>query len=333
MQIASAEVFTPFDKAYAYDMSWRHEAAIALGGGSGGKDIVHTLVADDYLFTQMKYLDLIQDDVFEDCLDSIIMDRETRNNVLRDVAEANRIHQTTVMDHTSERLEAMLLCPEFDYAVIGREFGLMPGVVRAFEKLFFNIRDDEGKMLGCTGLLMYATLRGAVSFDGSEERNKSHPSHWRVLAFEGGYKPLYAIWGWKAKGDMTNLTFVDLTADMMRNTYRQMDKVLRFNDRIDVRALAQILTTLNQQFADLRKSGILSDKDEIDPNAMILEVIKLLAPERLIETEDTLKLAQKDLDGKLAAVMAKEGRSQVGDKPAAFKHIEAQLNKGVDTNV
>ena len=331
MLIAAAEIATPFDVAYAYDMAWRHDAAIAIGGGSGTQ-MIHTLLSDDYLFAQMKYLDLIQDDIFEDCLDSIIMDRDTKNNLLRDVAEANRIHQTTARDHTSERLEAMLLCPEFNYEVIGREFSLMPGVVKAFERLFFNIRDDEGKMLGCTGLLMYATLKGAVAFDGAQPRDSVNPSHWRITAFEGGYKPLYGLWSWKAKGDMTNLNYIDFLTDMMRNTYRKMDMLLRFNDRLDLRGLAQLLTTLNMQFADMRKSGILSDKDEIDPNSMILEVVKLLAPERLVETADVMKLAQTDLDGKLTAVLAKEGRANVGDKPKAFQHIDAQLslNKGVD---
>lgn len=331
MFIADTDIATPYDKAYAYKMSWRHEAAIAINS----ERVVHRFIGDDGVFMQMKYLDMIDDDVFENCLDDLIGDRSSDDNPLRSIAEANKIFQTGSQDHTKERLEAMLLCPEFNYDVIGNEFDIPGSTVRMFEKLFFNIRDDQGRLKGNTGLLMYAVLKGAVAFTAraGREAEESHPMHWRILAFEGGYKRLYADWNWKPKGDLEAMNIVDVSADLMRSTYSSLNRMLRFNPNVSGQVLAQMLTTLTQQFADMRKSGILSDSDKIDPNAMILEVIKLLAPERMLETEEKIKLVQVDLDTKLAAVLAKEGRGKPDEQPQAFRHIDSQLNKGVSDNV
>ena len=328
MLIADTEIATPLDKAYAYNMDWRYKVASVLED----RREIHRLMADEWVYAQIQYLGLVDDEEFNDCLEDAVCARHVVGNQLRDVAEANSIYQSGPGDHTHERLEALLLCPELSYKVIAHEFNINENVVRMFEKIFFNVRDDEGRLYGYSGLLMYAALKGARKYDSTRPAEESDPALWRIISFEGGYKPLYSLWAWQFKGDLAGFTGPDIMVDMMRNLYRQMDKFLR-SDHVDSRALAQMLTTLMQQFADMRKEGILSDKDVIDPNMMMLEFIKLLAPERIVETAETLKLAQDDLDGKLQAVMSREGRGGKDDKPKAFRQIEAHINKGAVKDV
>lgn len=323
MIIGAIEVITPQDKAYAYDMSWRHEIAKAL---KVFKD-PNKFLADDWIFKQVQYLKALDDECIEACLD------DSSEGMFYDTAIANKLYQSSSSDHSKERIEALLLCPELDYETIGKEMNVPPEAVCTFEKLFFNVRDSKGKLVASTGLLMYAALKGAVAFDGTARKDESYPGHWRIVAFEGGYKPLYAIWGWKFKSDkLPGFTPADFTIDMMRNAYRHIDKVLRFNERIDVKALAQILTTLSQQFADLRREGILSEDDKINVNNLAFDMLKLLAPERVIESDVERNLAQGELDAKLQSVMTMEAQSSKGSA-SSLKHIERQLNKGATDNV
>jgi hypothetical protein len=200
-------------------------------------------------------------------------------------------------------------------------------VVKTFERLFYNIRDDEGRLKGNTGLVMYAALKGSQRLEPAGNANNTNTAYWRVLAFEGGYRSVFAEWGWPYKNDFPGYTVPEFTVDLMRDTYRYLGRNLKFQGHVDMRAVSQILTTLTGQLADMRKEGILSDKDKVDPNSLVIALLGLLAPSRMIDTDDPNSTVARDLETRVTAIRSKEGRSEI-ERPVAFRNIEAQLNKG-----
>jgi hypothetical protein len=330
MQVAGQEIFTPHDTPYAYETEWRHKAACAMNKATSalpgstcmsgaGRDIFTPLLRDDLVFAQTQYLyNSTTDPVFDLC---------ASEGIFAQLHHANRVWQTTGRDFTMERISALLLCPEFSYRQIASRFDLDEKDVICFEKLFFNVRDEEGKLKGNTGVLQHAALKGAQQLEPAANRASTNSAYWRVLAFEGGYKSLFAAWGWPYEEDFPGFTVPEFTVNLMRSTYRYLDKELRFGERMDLRAVGQILTTLSGQLADMRKEGILSEKDKVDPDHLILAVLSLVAPVRITDGTDKVA-ANRELQARLKAIREKEGRVGPEDKPAVFRSIDAQLSKG-----
>ena len=288
------DVISPSESPYAYSAEWRHEAACALKETGD----ICSLLADDDVFAQMKYLTMMEDRELEGWDETLLSDKSDTGQ-MRAIVEANNLYSSPGTSYTKDRIEALLLCPELDYTLIARAFGVAPESIEMYQKLFYNIRDDDGKLFGRKGFLIYCALKGAQVFLPTADIPATNTCYWRVLAFEGGYKPLYSIWGWTNDEELPEPSISDMAVDMLRNVYRHLDRTLRFNPHLDIKAIAQILSTLSEQLAELRKEGILSDKEVVTEKSMILQFIGLFQPVMGAGGAGRMEAAQKELEQKL----------------------------------
>ena len=327
MIVGKEDISTPADTPHAYATAWRHDAATALVNGSR----IHPLLQDDDVFAQIQYLKSIANTDIAECLDrTVAFSSRNIDSLLYVIAKANSVYQGQSGAYTKERIEALLLCPEMTYARIAGEFNLSPEVVRMFERLFFNVRDDEGKLLGCKGFLIYCALKGATTFrPDNNNQIGTDTMYWRVLAFESGYKTLYSIWGFRLSAE-EGFNEIDFHVELMRNLFRCLDKTFRFSDRLPIKDIANLVGTLSERFAEMRKSGILSEKDAVSDKRMTLELLQLLVPTRQLEDAKRMLELQTELDSKLTSVKLRERRSEDGT-PEAFTRITAQIIKAGET--
>jgi hypothetical protein len=319
------QVDTPLDSEEAYITSWRHQVCAGL---KQERKLHRIIKSDDLLPKYMDYLSLIDDEEF---LLSFEDPSGLSPAVKRDFLAINKaysIFKKASKVLTREKIEALLLCPELTYEGIAYEFNLNPDVIDMYERLYFNVRDTEHKVLANKGVLEYCVLQGNTGFApvGLDIPGLSDKAAlWRTIAFEGGHKPLYFDWRWHMSST-TIMDDVEQMSALARDGYRALGRALRMNQQVDQRGFMQLLTNLSDQLAQLRRDGILSNSEKVTEQSVLLQIVGLFPPQRIKMSESKMQERQKLVDDKLSAVKARAGIAK-DSKPTSFHNIESQLNK------
>jgi len=196
-----------------------------------------------------------------------------------------------------------------------------PGVVEAYEKLFYNVRDDKGLLCQSPWIREYFAFQGAAP-TANINRNSVH--EWKMVAFEGGYELLRSIWSWpSATGDYLTIPESLYYATVFRKSFRTL--MLRLhNETIDGRALADITKQVTEIFADLRDRGILSKEESLSDNTLFAKMLQLMAPEMSQVTSGRLEEMQSELDNKVAVIKT----TDLGGADGSMGRIAAQIAEG-----
>ncbi len=313
MQIGQTEIRTPYDCHWGYDPSWRHDAARLTGREQ-------PVWFDEWIRRQRDYLTRAASQGLGGSGPAIPMSPTGWKSERYGLYEANEVFDSVGADNrlAKDQLEAMLLCPELTLERIGKEAGFRsPHTAKIYERLFFNIRDDEGLVMRSP------MLRGYFARRGHADNNFADTSlHWKVLAFEEGADVLFSLWSWKERDgddDFRNKAFY---MALFRSAFKDIDRRLRMG-ALDGRSVVQLLQELGSRFADLRERGILSSNDATTTTEIFRELLVVMAPVMKVPDASVLAGMQGDLDDKLLVASTATRQLTSG----TISRIETQLEQ------
>jgi len=314
MELSKAIVVnTPEDSRHLYDANWRHQVAKAMVD----YDTVCRSLADDYVYTQTAYLRLSKDPEMVDVLSDLLMDGCT-DNILVQTHAANAIRSNVGVTCTKDRINALLMCPDLTYGDIARAFNMSEQVLERYEKLFFNVRDAEGKILPCKGILDYMALNGLPRLTSVQD----HAAHWRVVAFESGHAALLNMWGWPEGDIVPSFTDYEAARHLMRQAFGRIEMAFRTGQGLDSRTFGSIFESINAKFSEYRDKGMLSGTETMSPEYLALQLLELMAPERLQPTQERNEERKRVLGDRLAALKSSTGADDAGNKSLEFIDVQ-----------
>jgi hypothetical protein len=291
MEINGHNIKTPMDHPWDFDPDWRNDIAKSLVDGSV---IGHPCGSDEYINWQISFLRAVKDpdNGVLNRYECIPFGKSTACPERRAVLMAHRLHNSCGAHCLRDKVDAMLLCPELtinDIAGVlsSQKTHADPFDLQVYEKLYFNIRDEVGKVdTGCWLRELFAT-GGQATAIGRQDLT----TYWRVLAFQGGHRLLFSRWQWPV------ITLEETEAErrlaLARNSFCALEERTRFDD-INNRDLVALYGHLQTETMELRKQGLLGGEGVSSSGEMglLMEILQAAAPRALIPDES--KLAQKE---------------------------------------
>jgi hypothetical protein len=282
MQIGLHQVATPKDHPWAYSPSWRHEIAKLTADADkctypGGHDA--------FIQQQIRFLKIIRQRAHQVQLD------DKRQSEWLPFHRAYTLYEGH--DVSSARVEAMLLCPELTLAQIATNMGptVDPADIKTYERLYFNIRDDNGAVLESPWLRQYFASGNQVQHNASDYR-----THWKLLAFEGGYRSLFAVWNWPLPETEDREALQ--TEVMTGNVFQDLERRARFGI-LGNRDLVELFDSLRPVAAELRLSGRAGARSNRNT---LLDILSSIKPKPLDVTRQSLLGKQEELEQKIEVV-------------------------------
>jgi len=203
MKLMNQIINTPFDDVgVVYDPDWRDHIARTWVDAQGLIPDTHHMYGDEYIKTQHAFL-LIKRPEAGDIPPYIPDD-------YRSYVFAFARHSEVMADDMRARLDALLLT-DVPYSVIAKDLGgsrITVEDIRTYERLYFNIRDEEGRVdASCF-------LRGKFATAGLEQAAAGEPLplpiFWKATACLFGYTGLIRIWGWSGvHGELQTEEYMD----------------------------------------------------------------------------------------------------------------------------
>jgi len=307
----STTVRTPEEYPWGYSLSWRHELAIASLGGN-------LPMRDEWLSRQVQYLQTQMNDK------KLAFGR--MRGYQRSLHHANAIFTAVIPSLITARykLEALLLCPELRVVDIATAMSLPDEAVMAYERIFYNVRDNGGVVLRSPWLNEFFSLPRVQGGRASENVE----TMWKRIAFENGHKMLFSIWGWKMPGaDSIGLPESDFYASMFRELFNTLYTTICFG-RLDSKAVVELVRELGIRFDAMRDRGILSDEDESSDDSVLGKMLQLMAPNMTELSDERVNAMQHELEDKIGSIRKTEVSSS-GDTMAKIslqlKQVKGQI--------
>lgn len=160
------------------------------------------------------------------------------------------------------RLEPLLLTP-VNYRVIALDIlgdceDLM--AIEAYEKMYFNIRDNEGRLSRSCQLRQYFALpSGRFSQDTPPEQM------WKMIGSLMGYDTLVSVWMWKDAHGIVNNSQEYLLDEMWRLAQSRLFMSM-FADRVGHESMAKLLSAISGQqkmIQDGKNAGATTDEEMV----------------------------------------------------------------------
>ena len=318
MLVAMFDIQTPQDNPWGYDVDWRHQLAKVISSG----EVDTQIPMDSYIAMQAQYLKSIEESGYERMSQLVLAGPQTQR---RSVIVANRLYATLGENFTKDKIEALLLCPDIDYDFISRHFNMHTDDIEMYEKLFFNVRDEEGELMASRGLWEFFALQGAADLTGPNDSS----AYWRKLAFEGGSKLLFATWGWPPDDEISGFNYIDMYESQIRNIFKTIDKRLRFDIGIDGKSVAQIFSDIGNRFAELQESGKLTSDSDIPSsvNALLQKFVEAAAPTMAAPSEESERRHSEALERKRESIRKSQDKDDREIGGASLDHISQQIKE------
>ena len=262
MTVGSTVVVTPVDNPCQFDPDWRASVAQAFVDNPSERVDPEYLRyrSDKYVRLQMQFL-----------RNQRSGSRNTGS--LLPVRIANLWAQGTSVSDTRFRLDPLLLTP-VSYDVIALDItgdGADRDAVEAYEKLFFNIRDPEGRLNKSCQLRQWFAMP-----DGIVDNNTPPEAMWKVVGALMGYDTLVGMWLWKDAHGIENSSQEYMLDEMWRVAQSRLFMSM-FADRVGHESMAKLLASVGQQQKMLRESR---DSGDISTDVVVtlMKVLSLTAP-------------------------------------------------------
>ena len=261
MRINDTVIVTPIDNPGQYDPDWRNELAIALSESDERIDPVYMRYrADPWIRKQMAYFRAVRR--------NMVLTREQIELRL-----ASLWFQGTNVSDVRFRLEPLLLTA-VDYDTIAMDLlgdRADVGAIIAYERLYFNIRDNEGRLSRSCQLRQYFALP-------SGEFNQDTPPEqmWKMIGSLMGYDTLVAVWLWKDAHGIKNKSQEYLLDEMWRLAQSRLFMSM-FADRVGHESMAKLLSAISAQ-QKLLTEGKGSGATEIGMVQSMQNMLMLVSP-------------------------------------------------------
>jgi len=316
MEIEGQRIDTPFDSPFAYDPDWRHEIAKQVVD----HDLSHyELDYDPYIAWQINFLRAVRDGQLAK-YEALLSREDASISERKAIILCHTLHDSVGRDCRKAKADALLLCPELPLTQIAAYMGrdISPLVMQIYERLHFNIRDDEGAVLEAPWAREYFATRGQDHID-----RQDSSAYWKVLAFEGGHRLLFSHWGWNVLP--TGESGTEQHMALVRGAFVQLEQRLRFGD-LGNRDLVQLYGYLQTGTEELRERGVFSGFGRLRDAgglAFMVELLREAAPVPIPPDQQRLLEKAPAVEQKLDIVKTSTGRGQAGSE--SMQQVGAQL--------
>ena len=266
MEIKGQVIRTPFDSPFAYDPGWRHAIAkqvVALGLSH------YELDYDPYITWQIDFLRAVKAKQLPR-FEALLGRGNTSISEHKAVVLCHQLYDSAGRNCSKDKADALLLCPELTLPQIAKHMGqhISPLVMKVYERLHFNIRDEEGAVLEAPWTKEYFATRGQEQI---APRDAS--AYWKVLAFEGGHRLLFSEWGWNILPAEESEREQHMA--LVRGVFVRIERALRFGG-MGNRDLVQLYGYLQAKTADLRGDGLFSGRGTLNEAGGISFMLEFL---------------------------------------------------------
>ena len=270
MRIGAQTIVTPIDNPCQFDPDWRNKTAIALMENPGFR-------------LDPEYSDYANDKWIKGQIDYIKAANKGRRltDSQMNFRHANVWYQGTRPSDVKFRLEPLLLTA-VNYSVISLD--LSGGTVsdkafQTYEKLYFNVRLDNGRLHPSCQLRQYFALP-----EGEMDDETPPEQLWKMVGALMGYDTLVSIWLWKdahGKRYDTQEYFLD---EMWRVAQSKVFMSM-FEGRVGHESMAKLLASLTSQ-SKLLKESKESGETGLDTTRTLMAILYKASPQVIGAAKD-----------------------------------------------
>ena len=306
-------ILTPYDDDGNYHPDWRRR--IGLIAASAPRGVIPVfLLNDDYI---RKYTHFMR------CNASQFKENQSKSRVVFIPDPARRDLQMVQnwWDASGSPfryyIETMLLL-DVDMEFIASTLGTTLERIKWYEKLFFNIRDNKGKVKSSRALRMRFAVNSEQ--DGVPKSEHDEFTEWRVTAVEYGVSGLAKYWHWKIV-DTHPLDSYDTMAEaseallISRIAKGQISN--RDLNELQSNFIARKRLELDRDLAG-KSPEQLAEKSGAYLNSVEMKFLQLLAPEMhsTADSDEELNLKKAAIERKLSVQKAIEDTRIIDKGPS-----------------
>jgi len=272
-------IVLPVDDPCAYEPTWRNSLARAIidlrPQASSIDPIYKQYFSDKYVQKFVKYLKA-------ESSGKQLTEEQTRIRI------ALMWFENPSPSGVRFRLEPLLLTgATMETIMLDISGGTVPmDVFTFYEKLFFNIRDDEGR------LSKSFQLRQAFAMpNGDDLRDADQTEIWKAIAALMGYDVLMHVWMWRDAHGLSTKGLDFLLDETWRAAQSRLF-ISVFADRVGHKSLSDILAAYTSQFKALREQRMTSD-DGNDTTKALMAVLYHTSPHMISVARSVDELADE----------------------------------------
>ena len=290
MQIGDQTIVTPIDNPCQFQPDWRNSVAMALMENPGYRPdpVYRDYVNDPWIKRQIDYI--------KTASSNRRLDKKQLN-----IRMANVWYQGTRPSDVKFRLEPLLLTA-VNYSVIALDIGggtVDEDAFIAYEKLYFNVRLENGRLHPSCQLRQYFALpTGEMDDDTPPEQL------WKMIGALMGYDTLTSIWLWKDAHGRRNDSQEYMLDEMWRVAQSRVFMSM-FEGRIGHESMAKLLSALTSQTKMLKESKE-SGETGLDTTRTLMAILYKASPQVIgaakdVDAQPTMMRAIRDtLDAEAA---------------------------------
>lgn len=281
MRLGDSIIVTPLDNPAQYDPDWRNSIAMGLMESGAYVDPAYAqYTRDPWIRKQIAFLKAVE------------QGRPLTKEQLQ-FRLANIWFQENNVTGARFRLEPLLLTP-VSYEVIALDILGDNGcddllAIEAYEKLYFNIRDNAGRLSRSCQLRQYFAMpSGIPNHDTPPEQQ------WRLIAALCGYDVLMAVWMWRDAHGLINYSQEYMLDEMWRVSQSKLF-VSMFADRVGHESMAKLLASISAQqkmIQDGKKAGTSTDEEMVRAMQGILGLMSPKMVGAIAADVDRAKIAE-----------------------------------------
>lgn len=261
MTVGDRVVVTPIDNPCQYDPDWRAAVASAVFENPGAtfQPEYQRYRNDPYVRMQVQYLRT--------------RDSRRLSQAMFPVRVANLWSMGSNVSDARFRIEPLLLTA-VDYDVIALDItgdGADREAIRAYERIFFNIRDNDGRLSRSCQLRQYFAMPSGVI-----DENTPPEAMWKMIGALLGYDTLANVWMWKDAHGVTD-TSQEYVLDEMWRVAQSRLFMSMFANRVGHESMAKLLASISAQQKMLKEEKSTGDLS-MDITTTLMEVLSLAAP-------------------------------------------------------
>ena len=284
MRINDTVIVTPMDNPGQFDPDWRNSIALALADSNDRIDPAYAKYRNDiWIRRQMAYFRATKRGTVltKDQIQLRLAYLWFQGNNLSDVRFRLEPLLLTAVPYDTIALDILGDCENID-------------AIQAYEKLYFNIRDDKGRLSRSCQLKQYFSLPS-----GQFDRDTPPEQLWKMVASLMGYDTLVAIWLWKDAHGIQNNSQEYLLDEMWRLAQSRLFMSM-FADRVGHESMAKLLSAVSAQQKMLKESKQQVDNGVETMRAM-QEMLGLVSPKVIDATA-------KEVEEKMRRELAVQAR-------------------------
>ena len=309
MQIGNLTIILPIDDPCAYEPSWRNLLARAI------IDLRPSIKSVDALYKPYFQDRFVQKYVKYLRSESAGKPLSLEQSYMR---IARMWYDNASPSGVRFRLEPLLLTgATMETIMLDISGGTVPvDVFKFYEKMFFNIRDDEYRLSkSCQLRQSFATPNG------DDLHDSDSPEIWKAIAALMGYDVLMHVWMWKDAHGLSTKGSEFLLDETWRAAQSRLFMSV-FSDNVGHKSLGDILSAYTSQFKMLKETKSDSGSDN-DTTKALMAVLYRTSPRMVSIAHDV-----DAMDAQTAAIQSRI-TSQLAIEKQQIEDKGKQVSDGV----